>query len=462
MSVQAPGSVGGQTVAVSVGPATGYARTSEGAYLAYQVVGQGRMDVVVLLNGGMALDLIWDEPPLAAFLSRLASFSRVIAFDPRGFGSSGRVDPHRVPAIQTWMDDIAAVMDAAESTRAGIVTWTEPALAAMLFAATYPDRVASLVLANAYARYLRSDQCPWGMPADAFSAYVQSLRDLWGSGEITRFLAPSLVPDEAARLRWARIERLSGAPDVAAVPQAFMESDVTDVLPLIQAPTLVISRRDNPHVRPEHGRYLARRIPGARLVEKPGADGLLPSGATPELLDEIEEFLTGDRPTPVLERQLASVLFTDIVSSTQQAAALGDRAWRLALDQFDAVTRRSLERYRGIFVKSTGDGTLATFDGPARAIECARDIALAVAALGLEIRAGIHTGEIERRGDDVAGMAVHISARVAALAGAGEVLVSRTVTDLVAGSGIVFQDRGEHELKGVPGSWSLYAVEANA
>jgi class 3 adenylate cyclase len=358
------------------------------------------------------------------------------------------------------MDDIATVMDAAGSARAGIVTWTESALAVMMFAATYPDRVTNLVLADTYARYLRNDECPWGMPADAFASYVRALREQWGSGEITRYLAPSLVTDDEAKEHWARIERLSGSPDIAAVPQAFMESDVTGVLPLIQAPTLVITRRDNPHIRPEHGRYLARRIPGARLLEVPGADDLLPSGASPELLDEIQEFVTGVRPVPVLDRQLASVLFTDIVGSTRTAATMGDRAWRDTLDQFDAVTRGLLNRYRGVYVNWTGDGTLATFDGPARAIECARGIADAVMALGLEIRAGIHTGEIERRGENVAGMAVHIAARVAALAGAGELLVSRTVTDLVVGSGIEFADRGEHELKGVPGTWRLYAVEA--
>lgn len=439
-------------------PSTQYARSGEGAYLAYQVVGDGPADLVIPLNGGMALDLLWDEPQIAAFLTRLTSFRRVIMFDPRGFGSSGRVDPWRVPAIQTWMDDIATVMDAAGSARADLMASGEPPLAVMLFAATHPNRVSNLVVANAFARFLRNDECPWGMPPETFAIYMQRLRDFWGTGRITRRLAPSLVPNEEAQQRWAKIERLSGPPDIAVVPQAYMESDITDVLPLIQAPTLVIARIDNPHVRPEHGRYLARHIPHARLLELPGADTMLPSGASPQVLDEIEEFLTGVRPAPALERQLATVLFTDIVSSTERAASVGDRAWRDSLDAFEAMTRQTLERYRGIFVKSTGDGTLATFDGPARAIECARHVAGGAGALGLQIRAGLHTGEIERRGDDVAGMGVHIAARVAALAGAGEVLVSRTVTDLVAGSGIAFADQGEHELKGVPGTWHLYAV----
>jgi class 3 adenylate cyclase len=428
--------------------------------LAYQVTGDGPTDLVLPFNGGLALDLAWDDPAVAAFLSRLASFSRIIMFDPRGFGSSDRVDPDRVPAIQSWMDDIATVMDAAGSARASLMSWAENALAVMIFAATYPDRVLSVVLGNAFARYMRSEQCPWGMPADTIKLRIQQVRDYWGRGGITRYLAPSLVPDEEALQRWARVERLSGTPDIAACPLAFQESDATEVLPLIQAPTLLISRLECPHVHPEHGRFLAQRIPSARLLEIPGSDTWLPSGASPELLDEIEEFLTGVRPAPVIERQLASVLFTDIVSSTTQAASAGDRAWRDVLNRFDDVTQRSLDRYRGIFVKSMGDGTLATFDGPARAIECARSIAAGVEALGLEIRAGIHTGEIERRGDDVAGMSVHIAARVVALARPGEVLVSRTVTDLVAGSGIGFADRGEHELKGVPGTWQLYAVEA--
>jgi len=416
------------------------------------------MDLVIPLNGGMALDMLWDEPQIAAFLTRLTSFSRVVMFDPRGFGSSGRVDPDRVPAIQTWMDDIGTVMDAAGIPRANVMAWSEPALAVLLFAATHPGRVTNIVVANAFARYLRNDECPWGMPPDTFAIYMHRLREYWGNGRISRRLAPSLVPNDDAMRRWARIERLSGPPDIYVVPQAFMHSDITGVLQFVQAPTLVIARTDNPHVRPEHGRYLAQHIPHARLLELPGADSVLPSGASPQLLDEIEEFLTGVRPTPALERQLATVLFTDIVSSTERAASVGDRVWRDSLDAFEAMTRQMLERYRGIFVKSTGDGTLATFDGPARAIECARHVAVGAGVLGLEIRAGLHTGEIERRGDDVAGMGVHIAARVAALAGADEVLVSRTVTDLVAGSGIAFTDRGEHELKGVPGTWQLYAV----
>jgi class 3 adenylate cyclase len=439
-------------------PSTRYARSTEGDYLAYQVAGSGPIDTVVALTGGLCADLIWDEPPIAAILTRLASFGRVITFDARGFGSSGRVDPNEVPAVQTWMDDIVAVMDAAQCTRGTLLGWAETALALMLFAATHPERAERLVLANPYARFLRSDECPWGMPADVFEDYLDLYRAGWGTGAVTAFLAPSLVTTTEARERWGRNERLAGTPE-PNVPRAFMESDVTHVLPSIQAPTLVISCLDNQHVRREHGRFVAERIAGARLLEVAGADTPLLASCSDETLDAIQEFVTGVRPAAVSERQLATVLFTDIVSSTERAASLGDSAWSDALDRFEAVTRRELGQYRGVYVKSTGDGTLATFDGPARAIGCARAIGAGVGELGLELRAGLHTGEIERRDDDVAGLAVHIAARVASLAGAGEVLVSRTVTDLVAGSGIAFTDRGEHELKGVPGQWRLYVVD---
>ena len=439
-------------------PETRLAQTVEGAYLAYQIVDGGPLDLVFTVNGGLAVDLIWDEPAIRAFFGRLATFSRVITFDPRGFGSSGRVDPERVPAIQTWMDDIGTVMDTAGVEQAALMSWGESALAAMMFAATYPRRVRSLVLINGYARYLRSDRCPWGLPAESLTTYADTIRRLWGTGDITAFVAPSLVHDEEGRRHWGRAERLSATPDVAVVPHAFMASDVTDILPSIQAPTLVVSRRGDPHVHQEHSRYLAGRIPHATHVELDGDDHIPFSGDGEGLLDEVQEFLTGVRPVPILDRLLATVLFTDIVGSTEEATRLGDRRWRRVLDEYDDLVRRALDRFRGRHVKSTGDGTLATFDGPARAVECARAIRDAVSGLGIEIRAGLHTGEIESRGDDVAGLAVHVAARVAERAGAREILVSRTVPDLVAGSGIEFDERGEHELKGVTGSWRLFAV----
>jgi class 3 adenylate cyclase len=439
-------------------PETRYAQTREGTYLAYQVFGQGRIDLVFQLNSGLLVDLMWDEPAIRNFMERLASFSRVIAFDPRGFGSSGHVDPRAVPAIQTWMDDFAAVLDAAGSATAAVLASAEPGLAAILFAATYPQRVSSLSLVNTFARYSQSDDCPWGKPTQSIPAYADALRALWGTGAVTEFVMPSLVDSADTKRRWGLRERLSAAPDSVAVIRAFWESDVTEVLSAIRAPTLVISRQGNRHVPPEHSRYLASRIPDARLVELSGQDCWPYAGQSDEILDEVEEFVTGARPSAVLDRVLATVLFTDIVGSTSRVAEVGDRRWREALNSYDALARRQLDRFRGRLVQTTGDGTLAVFDGPARAVECACALRGGVRSLGLDIRAGLHTGEIETRGNDVAGIAVHIAARVSSLAGAGEVLVSRTVTDLVVGSGIEFENRGEHELKGVPGSWHLYAV----
>ncbi len=438
---------------------TRYTKTAEGGYLAYQVSGDGPIDVVLPITGSAAVEMIWDEPAVSGFIERLASFSRLITFDPRGFGSSGRLDPEAIPAVQSWKDDIGSVMDAVGSEQAAFLAWGESTGATMFFAATNPERTTALVLVNAYARYARSDATPWGLPTEMILPYVAAIEEVWGTGAPSEILAPTLVCSERARHHWARIERLTASPDVlAATTRAVLESDVTHVLPAIQAPTLVISRRGDGHVRHEHGRHVASHINGARLLELPGDDHLPFAGRAEQILDEVEEFLTGSRPIPNLDRVLMTVLFTDIVGSTEHLARMGDRQWREALDRYDGLVSRQLEVYRGKHVKTTGDGTLATFDGPARAIECARTIALLVTDLGFEVRAGLHTGEIELRGDDVAGMAVHVAARVATRAGAGQVLVSSTVKDLVTGSGIGFEDRGEHPLKGVPEVWRLFAV----
>ena len=438
---------------------TRYARTAEGSYLAYQVSGHGPIDVVLPITGSTSIELIWEEPAFSGFLSRLASFSRLITFDPRGFGSSGRLGVDEVPAMQAWKDDIATVMDAVDSERAAFISWGEAAGATMFFAATYPERTASLVLVNAYARYARSNETPWGLPEDQIHPFVTAIQDVWGTGAAIELLAPSMIKTEEARRHWGRIERLTVSPDVlAAATRAVIETDLTHALSAIQAPTLVLSRGGDRHVRPEHGQYVASHIRGSRLVEISGDDHLPFAGRTEELLDEIEEFLTGSRPLPVLDRVLVTVLFTDVVGSTEHLARLGDRRWRELLDRYDQLVQRQLDRFRGRYVKTTGDGTLATFDGPGRAIECARALATAVPDIGFEIRAGLHSGEVELRGSDVAGMAVHIAARVAATAGAREVLVSSTVKDLVAGGGLSFEDRGERELKGVPEAWRLYSV----
>jgi class 3 adenylate cyclase len=439
---------------------TRYTRTNEGSYLAYQVTGEGPLDLVIPVTGSAAAELIWYEPGFSRFISRLASFSRLITFDPRGFGSSGRLDAEVVPAVQTWKDDIASVMHAADSDAATFLAWGEAAGATMFFAATCPERVRALVLVNSYARYVRSDETPWGLPGDLVTSYVDAIEHAWGTGVCFELLAPAMVTTEEARRRWARVERLTATPDVvAAATRAVFESDVSEVLPAIQSPSLVVSRRGDRHVRYEHSRYVAGRIPGAQLLELEGEEHIPFAGDADRLLDEVEEFLTGNLPRPAPRRELATVLFTDIARSTRRTSEAGGRHWRTLLDDHHAVVRRNLERFRGNEVNMTGDGALATFDGPARALTCACAIRDETRALGIDIRAAVHTGEVEHHGGELEGIGVQVTARVAGEAFAGEVLASRTVKDLVAGSGIGFSDRGEHQLKGVPGSWSLFVVE---
>jgi class 3 adenylate cyclase len=440
-------------------PRTRYARTAEGDYLAYQVVGEGARDLVLVLSGGAPADLVWEEPATATGLQRLASLGRLVLFDPRGFGSSSRVGVRTLPGLQTWMDDIGTVMAAVNSDRATLLSWGAPALFAMLFAATYPERVERLVLINAFARYVRSPDSPWALDESRLEEHTSMIREAWGSGAVAAFLAPNLVRTSEQRRRWARLERLSATPDVgAALPSLVHASDVTSVLPTIQAPTLLVTRDHDAYVPTQHSDYIAQRIGDARVVRLAGPDHLPFAGDTSELLDVIEEFVTGGPAGWVPERVLSTVLFTDIVGSTDQVARLGDAQWRRLLDAYDDTVDLVLSRFRGRRVTSTGDGTLATFDGPARAVQCAQAIHAAVRDLGLQLRAGLHTGEIEIRGDDVAGMAVHLAARVCALAGAGEVLVTRTVTDLVVGSGLAFQEHGRHRLKGIPGQTVLFRV----
>jgi class 3 adenylate cyclase len=357
------------------------------------------------------------------------------------------------------MDDIGTVMNAAGSDAAALLSWGVGTPAAILFAATYPQRVDNLILINAYAHFLRNDALPWGYPPNRFSSYINGIQELWGTGLISRILAPSLVTSEESLRRWGRIERLSATPDVTVIPRSFMESDVTHVLESIQASTLIIARSDDGYIRHEHSSFLASQLPGAALVELPGSDDSPFAGQSNEIIDSVRQFIASTSSHPVLDRVLTTVMFTDIVASTEHAARTGDRDWTAILDAYDSLVHRELLRFRGKYVKSTGDGTLATFDGPARAIECARALAVEVKSLGIDIRAGLHTGEIELRGDDVAGLAVHIAARVSSLAGPGEVLVSRTVSDLVVGSSIAFRDRGGHPLKGVPDQWRIYGVE---
>jgi class 3 adenylate cyclase len=402
------------------------------------------------------IEAFWEEPRSARQLRRLASFSRLIMFDRRGVGLSDPVVGDHLPTLEETMDDVRAVMDAAGSDRAALMGVSEGGPIQALFAAAHPERTRALVLVNSYARLARAPDYPAGMPERMQQPFLDGLGAIWGSGATVDMLAPSLSGDAEFRAWFAKTERACASPGTAvAMFRHMFNTDVRAILPTLSVPTLVVHRSGDRMVRVGHGRFLAENIPGALYRELPGDDHAY---AGDDVIDEVQEFLTGARSMPAVDRVLATVLLTDIVGSTDRATAIGDREWRELLDRHDAIVHRQLERHRGRLVKSTGDGALATFDGPARAISCALELRDALRAIGLDVRAGIHTGEIELRGSDVAGVAVHTAARVSALAVAGEVLVSKIVTDLVTGSGIRFEDRGEHELKGIPGEWRLFTV----
>ena len=439
-------------------PETVYARDGD-VHLAYQVVGDAGPDLLFVPTATFPIDLLWDEPTVAANLRRLASFSRLITTDLLGMGSSDAVPIHDLPAMQAWTDGLVAVLDAVGSQRVSVFATAESALPAMLLSASHPHRIRSLVLWSAYARFHRAADYPFGMPESAFTRYVDAFGDAVGTGAVADVLAPSWSGDTAKRRWWARGERLAGGPGYfKEIFELFMRTDVRPVLDSIQAPTLLLHRRGDRHVTGGHARYLAERIPHARLVELDGDDHEWFAGDSERVLDEVESFITGGRAVTPTNRVLSTVLFTDIVGSTQRAAALGDDAWTAALGAHNRVVERYVASARGVVVKFTGDGALATFDGPARAINCACAIRDAVQDLGLNIRAGLHTGEVEMVDSDVHGIAVHIAARIMALAGPGEVLVSGAIPPLVLGSRIGFEVRGTHELKGVPDRWPLLAV----
>jgi class 3 adenylate cyclase/pimeloyl-ACP methyl ester carboxylesterase len=446
-----------ETVVVVDSPETRYAKTADGVHIAYQVLGDGPFDLVLVTGYVSHLELAWDDPEIADFLRALSSFSRLILFDRRGLGLS---DPVRgAPTIEDRMQDVRAVMDAAGSERSALLGISEGGPMSMVFAATYPERVSALVLYGTFARMTEAGDYPWGYPSDVFYEFVDNKVAAWGGDETVDFFAPSRARDGEFRRRWAAFERRATSPGAyRSLMDMNAETDVRDVLPSIRVPTLVLHRSEDIPIRVGNGRYLSEHIAGARFVELPGQDHFFFVGDTGGLLDEVEEFLTGRRSVHEQDRVLATVLFTDIVGSTEQAIRLGDSAWRRLLDQHDKLTRREVDRWRGRVVKSTGDGALATFDGPARAIRCAAGLQAALRSEQVCIRVGLHTGEIELRDEDIGGIGVHIAARVEALAEPDEVLVTKTVTDLVAGSGITFADRGLHDLKGVPGSWQLYAV----
>jgi len=427
--------------------------------IAYQVVGEGPLDLVFVSGWVSNLDLMWEDASYARFLRRLASFSRLILFDKRGTGLSDRVPETDLPTLEARMDDVRAVLDAAGAERAALLGHSEGGPMCLLFAATYPERTNALVLIGTYARRLIGEGYPFGATPEAYDAFLAEIADGWGGPVGLEVRAPSLADDERFRTWWSDYLRMSASPGAAlALTRMNGQIDVRPALRTIEVPTLVVHRSGDRALPVEGARYIAERIRDVRFVELPGDDHLPFVGDQDAILDEIEEFLTGARRGAESDRVLATVLFTDIVGSTERAVELGDRDWRDLLDSHHVLVRRELERWRGTELATAGDGFLATFDGPARAIRCACGVRDAVRGLGLEVRAGLHTGECEVRGDTIAGIAVHIGARVTALAAAGEVLVSSTVKDLVAGSGIEFDERGEHDLKGVPGRWQLYSV----
>jgi class 3 adenylate cyclase/pimeloyl-ACP methyl ester carboxylesterase len=437
-------------------PETRYARSGD-LHIAYQVVGEGPLDLMWVPTWIWHLEHAWEERSVRRLFERLAEFARVILFDRRGSGLSDPVAG--APALEEQMDDVVAVMDAVGAERVALLAQFEAGAMACLFAATHPERTSALILYEAMARMTAEPGYDWALTREERAGYEERLRADWGSGaRVAGLMPPEKDPE---RLRWAaRLERFAASPGTAAALYRMQgEVDVRPVLGSIQSPTLVLHRPGDRMIDIRHSRYLAEHIPGARLVELPGTSAAPFAGNQELLIGEIEEFLTGSRHDPDPERVLATVMFSDIVDSTRRAAELGDQRWRTLLQDVERSVFEQLGRHRGRAVKSLGDGFLATFDGPARAIRCAATIRdTARSRFGLEVRSGVHTGEIELIGSDVGGIAVHIGARVSSAAAPGEVLVSGTVKDLVVGSGITFEDRGERQLKGVPGSWRLWAV----
>jgi class 3 adenylate cyclase len=440
-------------------PETRFAKAGD-LSIAYQAVGSGDVDVILVPQWLSNIEQYWENPTAAYFLRRIASFSRLIMFDKRGTGLSDSVQDTQT--LEERMDDVLAVMDAVGSERAVLFGPSEGGPMAALFAATYPDRCISLVLYGACARWLQSDDYPEGRPREIAEAYGKIWIDGWGSGASLGVLAPSLAKDDRFRRWWGKFERYSVRPGmVAPIFETINNMDVRAVLSAIRVPTLILHRRGDRLVDVANGRYLAGHIPGARYVELPGDDHIYFAGDADALLDEIEEFVTGSRGIHDADRVLATVMFTDIVRSTEHAARLGDRRWHDLIEDHDRLMHDQIAVYRGRTIRTTGDGVFAAFDGPARAIRCALAAVDAARTLELDIRAGLHTGECQLAGDDLAGVTVHIGARIADLAEPAQVLVSGTVRDLVVGSNIGFQYRGVEALAGVPGEWRLFTVDGN-
>jgi class 3 adenylate cyclase len=442
----------------TVAPETRYVRLGEDR-IAYQVVGQGPLDLVVTTGTLGSIDSIWEEPGAALFFRRLASFSRLILFDRLGSGASDPLPLDPLPPWEMHAEELEAVLEAVGSQRIAIMAHGDVGPMALLFAVTRPERTSALILANTSAKYLAADDYPIGVPREVADPLISQADQLWGTEALAAIYTPSRAEDQRFLAWHAKVLRAITSPRrLQTYLRAALEVDARPLLPLVQVPTLILHRQDHGFIPIEHARYLAEHLPRAKLVELPGADALL-IWETPELaLDHVEEFLTGIHRTAEPRRVLATVLFTDIVSSTEQASQVGDRRWRDLLDVHDELARRLVEEAGGQLVKTTGDGVLATFDGPGRGIRCAATLRDQLGSIGLQMRAGLHAGEVELRDNDVGGLAVHIAARVLAAARPGEILASRTVRDLVVGSDVALENRGTRSLKGVEGKWQLFAV----
>jgi class 3 adenylate cyclase/pimeloyl-ACP methyl ester carboxylesterase len=447
-------------VVTSAIPETRYARNDD-IHLAYQTIGEGPRDLLSVISGpGSHVEQMWEDPAIARATRRLARYGRVILFDQRGNGLSDPVSPRDLPTMDQHVDDIRAVLDATGSKRAVVMGYLAGTLPAMVFAASHPERVESLILFGAYARLRIDTDYEPGVPPEVVDQVVQLTLEGWGKGADLGVFAPSMVDDERFRVWWGQMERLSASPGTAAaLIRQWFDADVRSVLPAIRVPTLVLTHKNQQLVTAAHARYVADHIDGARYVELDGADLHFFTGDTEPVFEAIEDFLGAGHSAGEADRMLGTVLFLDIVGSTTMATQMGDLRWRDLLEAFNGLLNRQLERYHGRLVDTAGDGALALFDSPARAIACARAMRDGVRALGIEVRAGIHTGELERRDNGgIGGIAVHIGARIGALADGGEILVSRTIKDLTAGSSVLLESRGTRTLKGIPEAWEIYAV----
>jgi class 3 adenylate cyclase len=433
--------------------------TSGDLRIAYQTFGEGPMNLVIVPGFISNLDMMWDSPAFGPIFERLGGFARCVLFDKRGTGLSDR--ELGFGSLEERMDDIRAVLDAADIDRAALFGYSEGGPLSLLFAAAYPERASALAIYGTMARVMVAPDYPIGLDRELLEEFAVAVEELWGTGHALDPFCQHIPDDPAVVQYFARYERSACTPRIARqILTANFELDIRAVLPTVSCPALVLHSTGDPIVPSEFGRYIADNVPGAKYLERDADYHMTYNGAEAWFTEEVEKFLTGDAPKVVApsERFLATVLFTDIVESTEKAASLGDRAWRELLDKHDATAKASVSAFGGRVIKTTGDGVLATLDGPSRAVECACAIRDAVDSLGIQIRAGVHTGEVERRGDDVGGIGVNIGSRIATLAGPGEVWVSRTVKDLTTGSGLTFTDRGQHTLKGVPDNWELYSL----